>query len=310
MRTLLAAAFVALAALPARADYVAQVLADSPVHFYRLSEDTGLGSTATDVVGTDNGTYLQCASGGTNCAQTDGPLAGTGDTGTAFSNPANNPFMAACTNAGGNDACNHASYLITTTGDYTIEHWVKFASAPGANCVPLSKSNGIVFEYATVIVATTATPRFVTWQTAGATHAVVTGATGMSTGVWHHFVATVDDGVAQKVFLDGVEDGSTTSFTGSITGSTQRVRVNGLDDGTADCAFDIANLALYTAVLSPARIRAHYQYGVQQIRRRRAALDNLGRPPVLALARDSALPWLTLAALRNMETAMEVHVEP
>jgi hypothetical protein len=217
------------------ATYTATVLADAPVAYWRLGETSG--TVAEDAVGSLDGTYA--ATGVT----LNRPGALTGDVSRAVMfDPA----------TGGNVAVNaNGTVLDAGNGPLSIEAWVKKTNQ---NVDYGIVSRGIGGYY--LRIGANNRLQLLASQTAEIVHSTVT-ITG--TG-WHHVVAT-KNGVAVKLYVDGVDVTGTVSnatlvnpndsfHIGSDTGANEII------DGTLD------EVAIYRSVLSASRVLAHYTAGV------------------------------------------------
>lgn len=305
MRTLLAAAFVLLAALAARADYQREVLADSPKGYWRLGESSGTTATNLGTTSGIDGTYLNTPSLGA-----DGALRHDANAAVTFASASSHSVSIP----------SHADlspYQAVGSGqDFGVEFWFKQASWPAVETL-VSKGGDNQVEWAVRSVNSDGTVQFVLFQPVASNYKSVISTQACPTNTWCHIYADVvnlgNNTGCLHVAVNRIKttEGAQCGSGNDKSFGTNLVRISGFDSGVQYFNGTIDEVAIYaTSLPSDARLDVHYKVGLQQIRRRRAKLDNLARPPVLALARDSALPWLTLAALRNMETAMEVHVEP
>ena len=218
--------------------YDEEVLADSPVAYWRLRE-TGAATTAVDEIGNLDGTYV-----GSPDLDVSGPLA-SGGTGMDFDKTDNQ------VNIG-----NMSSY-----SPVGIELWFYLRSdlsaaddftTFGMLLTPNSTSTGyFVFGAYTsgvaneVISLQNNNTRY-NWTDAAAT--VVAG--------WHHLVCQVNSG-AWEIWLDGDLKGSFTLGTyGNYSWAALRLGCR----STGSDFFDgrMGEVALYDTALSAARIAAHY----------------------------------------------------
>jgi hypothetical protein len=102
------------------------------------------------------------------------------------------------------------------TGDFTIEFWLRLTGGVGGDANLYDGRDGFS------VVA----PRLyknvnekLTYFTAGAVK--ITGTTNVSQNVWHHIAVSRKSG-STRIFLDGVQDGSTYADTNSYVGATSR----------------------------------------------------------------------------------------
>lgn len=213
--------------------YASEVLADSPLVYWRLGEASG--TTATDSSGNGlNGTYSGSYTQGVT-----GLLTGDSDTAVTFT-----------------------SGLVTVadTTDLsalTAEAWIKGADTGG----------GVVARMST----TTTNRVFSLGLNAGVAQAViyktnttltsVTGTTTVSNNAVHHIAMTYD-GTTLRLFVDGVEEGTpSTAVSGTLNTADGPLTAGGR--GTSgEYSGTVDEVAYYTTALTDTRIAAHYSAGV------------------------------------------------
>jgi hypothetical protein len=223
-------------ALSGTAAYPTAVLADSPWGFWRFKE-TGAPTSLADSSG--NGRSL-AVTGLLTPGQSSGPKS-------------KHLLVSAST---GNYA---GSSVKHTTSAASIELWVKIAANPASktslfgNHLTASDSTGDKNIYLT----TDGKVNFYWFD--GSTH-TITSTAGLSTGTWHHIVATVG-AAGTFLYVDGSQV-ATNASTSSYTGWAQAVFVhNGTDSANAlytGDAIDVAEFAMYTAQLTSTRVAAHF----------------------------------------------------
>jgi hypothetical protein len=207
--------------------YVDEVLADSPVAYWRLDD-------LTDEVGgftlTQMGSPLSASSLLVN-DPVDGARNFTDDTTQGFIR-ASDP-------------------LLKLTPNKTIEAWVNFGGVTQLQFV----QKGGDWRFGT---NNSLNPRFRVDTTDGFFE--FNGPAALSPGTVYHLVATVN-GTTVKVYVNGAEV-LTGSFTGSPTGSTGNLAI-GTDPGILNGMYGVVDeVAIYNTTLSPARILAHYNAGL------------------------------------------------
>ena len=99
------------------------------------------------------------------------------------------------------------------TGDFTIESWVYLTSTPSSQMVIVSTYQSISSGFSFTIESNVIKMRML------GDPVVVSGATSVTINTWHH-VAISRNGTSLKVFLDGVQDGSTTNSDNIALNST------------------------------------------------------------------------------------------
>ena len=231
-----------LRAAAARIYYAQEVLADSPVAYWRLGEASG--TTAVDEVGSHDGTYSGVTLGAT------GLLAGDTDTAVEFNN--NTDYI---------EVADHADFEVST---FTFECWVQLNDPTLddlwiiADKTARSSNNdsfGLWYDNRS-ITGSLRTLRFhsdawaFNWEGTAVSDALAAGV---------HLVA-VADGTSGKIYADGVLVASGTI--GVNSANSLPLRLGQIANNTTfgwDGTFDEA--AFYDTALSPARIEAHYNAG-------------------------------------------------
>jgi hypothetical protein len=233
-------------------DYSAAVLADSPVGYWRLGEFSG--TNADDSSGNNrDGTFT-------------GPVLGV-----RGALPENN---AAARFDGSNDYVDMGNVsAFAFTGAFSVEAWVKFTSATGQRVIA-NKSN---FETTAVGwslfmdsgVHAGSIGFFVRATLLTVLVDINTHSAGghYNDGLWHHVVATWTGDTTvngAKLYVDGALVVQGTAAAGAAGTPAVPMRVGIGSNGTTSTfawAGDIDEVALYGAVLSAARVLAHYTAG-------------------------------------------------
>lgn len=224
----------------ASASYSSEVLADSPVAYYRLDETSG--STAADSSGNAlDGTYVNSPT----LNQTGGL---TGNAAVLFARASSQRV-----NLGTPSALN-------VTGQFTIECLYKPTSFPTGADEHMIVSHGYAggaLGYILSIQGNGGSPRLAAGSYGAASYGTGWTITGWSTGQWKHIAAGYD-GTNWKLFLDGVEVGSTGAAFGALS-SAQNSYIGAYADGAVKNHGDgvIDEVALYAAWLGSTRIAAH-----------------------------------------------------
>ena len=154
------------------------------------------------------------------------------------------------------DAGNPAALDITGSA-ITVAAWVKIASATAEKKViaKWSDSAGAFSYLLSVAGAGDDNAQFVVNT---GSNGVATGATSLSVGVWHLIVGTYD-GVAVRVYLDGVEDDNT-AHTGNINSTTAPVRIGVGSGATSEQPMDgdIAHVPIRNVALTADEVASLY----------------------------------------------------
>lgn len=236
----------------AGANYDAAVLADSPVVWWKQAEPSG--ATMTDSSGNGrNGTYFGAILGqpgifGPGCSDTAALYDGLGG---HYAD-------------GGNDA----AFQVATTGSLTVEIWAKFVSLGVANHYAfISKGDRVFFPpdaFEWVIEPDGGVFLWDILQGAGADHSFVLSTTSVGTTDFQHIVGTTTDGVNTKIYVNGVLESTTTTFTGAAGNGIDAVWLAKITDcSVIPCVYNylntyLAEVAIYGTALSSTRILAHY----------------------------------------------------
>lgn len=207
--------------------YAQQVLADSPVAYWKFNE--GSGSSITDYSG--NGLTA------TTHNSPDMTVAGmlTGETACLFAT-ASSQYA----------DCPHNSAL--NQGDvFTIEAWVKRTNNSFASHIYSKVTNTPGF-----FINASNTLQIGVYAVAN----IGDGSILINDTNWHHLVWT-KNGATNLLYVDAVEGhGSLSNATASNNSLTANIGQNG--DGSNKMNGAMAHVALYTTALSGARISAHY----------------------------------------------------
>lgn len=225
------------------AAYRDEVLADSPVFYYRLADGAG-ATVAADEVGTQDGTIH-----GSPDLTVSSPLT-TG--------------LTACDLDGTNDYID-SGYTDDPTGAITVEVWWKSpASIAATNQRIMSKDRAGVQGSWLFRVADTGE---FDWKVASGGY--VPGTTAFAAGsaspsTLYHFVAVYDGATDRyELWVNGSLAGSRSSIGTMINSSTQPVVIGAESQGTGRYLEGIvAEAAYYEHALSPERIAAHYSSGI------------------------------------------------
>lgn len=168
--------------------------------------------------------------------------------------------------AGDSDA---AATFNGTNEDVSVANgsWMNTGTAMSAECwVKSTATSGVVFSRGGGtsnpfhISASGAAAFLFRWGSASA-NASVSGTTSVNDGQWHHVVGTFD-GTTLRMYVDGVLEGSSNAAsTRSLWVTSADLRVASRGTSTF-MAGTIDECALYGTALSQARITAHYDAGI------------------------------------------------
>lgn len=102
---------------------------------------------------------------------------------------------------------------IGATPTFTMSAWVK-TSFTAYHQVILNKMGSTGYG-AVIVVLDNGTFHGYQWNTVPSTYFTVVSTGTVNDGKWHHLAMVVDGTTSAKLYIDGIEDGSTTSFTGT-----------------------------------------------------------------------------------------------
>lgn len=222
--------------------YVMEVMADTPVSYWKLDETSG--TIATDAVGGNNGTYT----GGYTLNQPGIPS--TGRPAALFNGTSG--YVALGTPAS-----------LNITAAWTLEAWVYLTSTPNGSAVIGEQwtggSNPVLYELGFGISSGGAALEG-GYYTGSAWKAVIGSA--LSLNAWHHIVCTWD-GATLRLYADGAQVASGAQSPGPTAGINTLYIGRRHDAGNAPFfPGRIDEVAIYSAALSAARVTAHYNAGI------------------------------------------------
>jgi len=224
--------------------YSAEVLADSPLAYYRLGEASG--TTMTDSSGNGrNGTY----SGGVTLG-----VAGllTGDANTAADFNGSTQY---------GDITDGAWMDVTTV---TLEAWIKPDDLSALRFIvarDLGNFDGDNGRFWHLRVTSDGKPELIFWASDGGSAQFVTGPTALTVGTRYHLAGTYDGSVG-RLYVNGSQV-ATASASGAIPilPNAAVIRVAGSPPGGQFFDGVIDEVAIYSGALSATRIAVHYAAG-------------------------------------------------
>jgi hypothetical protein len=223
--------------------YSVEVLADSPVGYWRLGEPSG-GTAEDSTANNLDGTYQS----GVTLAQA-GAIFGDADTSASFD--------------GTDDYVNLGSpTALRLTAAFTLEAWC-FVPSGETQEAPLIAhvfgSGAVNYQLGFFDGSTTNLKPSVGFY--NGSWNIANSATAISTNAWHHIVGTWD-GTILRIYVDGTEMDTTTPG-GSPTTDGNAFRIGSRWDATSPDKYKgrIDDVAIYGTTLSAARILVHYQIG-------------------------------------------------
>lgn len=223
--------------------YSPEVLADSPIGYWRLDETSG--TTAYDSSGNGrNGTY----SGTDYALGAIGAITGDPDRGLTFGGSTNSSVSVA----------HHSSLAIT--GNITIVEWVKVADRDGHYGIVSKTSNNLPASFDFYIQQTTGLPVLYRGNGQPGVYASVTASSAVPADDQWHMVAVTMSGTTVTHYLDGVANGTGTLST-TVADAGTSLKIGNRNDGNTPMDGDIDEVALFNTALSADRIAAYYGAG-------------------------------------------------
>ena len=223
--------------------YSDRITSLSPISYYRLGETLGAG-TATDVMGANNGTYVNTPTQGVA-----GAIFADADTATSFAKAS-------------------TEYVLCKTGnivggltDMTIEAWIKTTDGgfPSWYCERHAAAGAAMVR----VLCNSGRPHVTMADSGGGTTTLTTASPVpvVNDGAWHHVVFTVA-GTAMTIYQDGktVATGTQTSSDAMNASMDCRIGSDAQDaatfwDGTID------EVALYGTALATITVQQNYWLG-------------------------------------------------
>jgi hypothetical protein len=234
--------------------YPAEVVADSPVSYWRFGESSG--TNAVDIVGGKNATYVNSPTLGV------AGLVNGGDTAVSLD--------------GTDDYITTPFILDPNAGDFSIEVWVKLASLPSSGqaytiahygtvqLIRLAANDGNILATGTFIGGVS-------------THTMTTDTT--------HIVLTWEDSATTlRWYVNGVAAGVNTSANQTATSSGFGFGINAALTGNR-MAGVLDEAAIYNTVLSGARALAHYE--AARVNATPTVVTGVGSVPAPTVTADS-----------------------
>lgn len=220
---------------PGGSAYDAAVLLDNPKHYWPL--DDAVGSVeARDVVGAAPGVHR----GGITLGQ---PGIGDGSTSTDFDGAA---------------GISVPGFTFVSRQPFSVEVWSR-PRVGGTYYALVTKTNGNypapfdwygIGENAQTFFAPTS----------------VAGALPLTAGVWHHLVATADEPVGTlTLYYHGEPE--TSGPAGDYVDADRPLQIGTRDDGGTAMVGQLAKVAFYDHVLTPAQVAAHYAAALAKVGR-------------------------------------------
>lgn len=223
--------------------YKEEVLADSPVSYWRM--DAASGTAETDLgSGGHNGTYS-----GQFALKEPGIPGGEGDSGVLFNSSLKTGRMEA-TNSG------------SVSGNWTVEIWAKYSTLRNSDKLLSTRKTG-EHSFDIGVEASGAVHADIGNGTVWLTTAANSGTGAVTKEVWNHIVLAATE-TGYKIYVNGKLNGEG-SYSGVplLWNSEHSVFVAGLSE-TEYSSSTIDEVAIYSTALSKTRVEAHYSAGYPQ----------------------------------------------
>jgi len=147
----------------------------------------------------------------------------------------------------------------TFAGDMSVDAWIK-TSTTGAYQKLIGKMASGQFEWGFRIDDNN-TARFAIYQSDSTVYSSANSSNTVTDNNWHHIAGVFDDNVSTKIYVDGIERGSSTSFAGTRGGDLGADVNIGRRAGLADLYFTgtIGEIRLYNRNLTVLEIQNLYR---------------------------------------------------
>ena len=131
----------------------------------------------------------------------------------------------------------------------TVEAMLLPASWPASTCWPVALQGRDSDDFAFALGLTSAGVPTVDWLAGGSVAGSISGGSGMSLTTWTHVAVTVTAGGSARLYVNGTQQGSTTSISSGLFGVLERVIL-----GTFVWDGNVANIGVYPRQLSGSEI--------------------------------------------------------
>lgn len=220
--------------------YAQEVLADTPLAYWRLGEASG--SAMVDASGSArDGTYVGGPTLGAAGAVTDGDTAVSFD---GIDDHANVP---------------HGAWM--NVADLTVEAWIK-TTATGTALI-LDRDGADTGDRVFQFRVDNGKLQFIRIADANGVIATAsaTSVASVNDGAWHQVAATYSDNSTIRLYIDGAADSVVTDALGGLRQATTRHMLLGINGNGSQVTWFpgvIDEVAVYGTALSAERIAAHY----------------------------------------------------
>lgn len=205
------------------------------VNYWRLGESSG--TTATDAMAANNGTYVNAPTLGVAGASS----SMGGDTAVGFNGSTQNVNMGSIDNFSG-------------TSTFSAEVWVKrTAAGSGFESIVSTTSGSPAEGWGVVMRPNDYNIKMERYQAGASDQAA--SVTRMALGTWHHVVVTYD-GTTMVVYIDGNRE-ATTASSKSISATARTLRIGSSGSGGSNFHGAVDEVAIYNRALTPAEVQDH-----------------------------------------------------
>lgn len=222
--------------------YSSEVLADSPVVYWRQGDASG--STMADSSGNSRpASYVNSPTLGAT-----GALYGDSDTAVTYNGTNQYGIVAS---AGAADTA-----LKAISGAFSLECWVKLSSLTSNRGLFDRYGGGGATESSYLFYLVSGKPTFIV-RNAGNSDTTLQAASALSSGTWTHLVATYD-GTNMRIYVNGSLVGSPQASTFSSHNRSTLLNIGRFVFSSGHYAGDLDEVAVYGSALSATRISDHY----------------------------------------------------
>jgi hypothetical protein len=152
------------------------------------------------------------------------------------------------------------AFTLTTTGQLTIEAWVK-PTASTSGCI-VAKGTSSNWEWR-LICNTSANATANIWTlSAGNDRITLSAASGsVPVGVWSYVALTIVDSVLAAIYANNKAAVTTSSFSSTSANGTSPLNIGRRPDNSQFINATVAHVAIYSRALSAGEVRDHHAVG-------------------------------------------------
>ncbi len=147
---------------------------------------------------------------------------------------------------------------VGATGEMTVMAWIQVPAYPSTGRPFVAKGTSGAWEYA-LYANPDGSVQFILWSSAGVTYASASGGK-INPGQWHHVAGVLKKGQYARLYLDGLQVGEKTSFTGDTADGSSPLYFGRRGDGYYFPGL-VDEVALFNRALTTEEVSAVYSAG-------------------------------------------------